>query len=141
MNFISFILLWSLFGGFAGQQPNRIDVLEVTVENVRPGRGHVRVCLFDNKADFFGNALRCFDVPATDENAIVKVTFDGLDDKEYAVAVYQDFNQNGILDRSWLGLPKEPYGFSNNPSTFFGPPGFSRVAFQLRQNNSINIRL
>lgn len=141
MYFILFILLCSLFGGVTGQKSNSVDTLEVAVENVRPGKGYVRVCLFDNKADFFGNALRCFDVPPPDDHSNVMVSFDGLEDKKYAVAVYQDFNQNGILDRNWLGLPKEPYGFSNNPSTFFGPPGFSRVAFDLRQSNSIVIRL
>lgn len=31
----------------------------------------------------------------------------------YAVAVFQDINGNGQLDRTPLGLPLEPYGFSN----------------------------
>ncbi len=141
MNFVSLVLFCTLFGGFTGREPMSVDTLEVTVENVRPGKGHVRVCLFDNKEDFFGSALRCFDVPAPNDSTTVKVSFDGLEEKKYAVAVYQDFNQNSILDRNWLGLPKEPYGFSNNPSTFFGPPGFSRVAFHLHQSNSIIIRL
>lgn len=141
MNFISFFLLCTLTCGVTDPGSSVVDRLEVTVENVRPGKGHVRVCLFNNKADFFGNALRCFDVPPPDDHSNVMVSFDGLEDKKYAVAVYQDFNQNGILDRNWLGLPKEPYGFSNNPSTFFGPPGFSRVAFDLRQSDSIVIRL
>jgi uncharacterized protein (DUF2141 family) len=141
MNFIPLILFFSLFGGFNSREANSVYTLEVIVENVTPGKGHVRICLFDNKADFFGNARLCVDVPAPEDQTSVKASFDHLEEKEHAVAVYQDFNQNGILDRNWLGLPKEPYGFSNNPSTFFGPPGFSRVAFNLRQSGSITIRL
>ena len=32
----------------------------------------------------------------------------------YAVAVYQDVNDNGKLDSNFIRIPKEPYGFSNN---------------------------
>ncbi len=32
----------------------------------------------------------------------------------YAIAVFHDRNGNGKLDRSLIGLPSEPYGFSNN---------------------------
>jgi uncharacterized protein (DUF2141 family) len=32
----------------------------------------------------------------------------------YAVAVYHDANGNGRLDRSAIGFPQEPYGFSND---------------------------
>ena len=32
----------------------------------------------------------------------------------YAVAVFHDTNGNGKLDRSFIGLPSEPYGFSND---------------------------
>ncbi len=31
---------------------------------------------------------------------------------EYAVAVIQDLNENEKLDKNFLGIPKEPYGFS-----------------------------
>ena len=32
----------------------------------------------------------------------------------YAIAVYHDANGNGRLDRSAIGFPQEPYGFSND---------------------------
>lgn len=32
----------------------------------------------------------------------------------YAIAVFHDTNGNGKLDRSFIGLPQEPYGFSND---------------------------
>ncbi|MBM3418733.1 MAG: DUF2141 domain-containing protein, partial [Bacteroidetes bacterium] len=31
-----------------------------------------------------------------------------------AVAVYQDLDRNGRLDKSAFGFPTEPYGFSRN---------------------------
>jgi uncharacterized protein (DUF2141 family) len=115
--------------------------LEVIVKNVRPQKGHVRVCLFDNKNDFFNKALKCYDVDAPEYENSILVIFNGLKNSRHAVAVYQDYNQNGILDRNWLGLPKEPYGFSNNPSTYFGPPGFLRASFEMKESKTIIISL
>ena len=31
---------------------------------------------------------------------------------DYAVAIIQDLNENEKLDKNFLGIPKEPYGFS-----------------------------
>ena len=45
----------------------------------------------------------------------------------FALAVYHDRNANRRFDRTGLGLPAEPFGFSNNPSTLFGLPSFSSV--------------
>lgn len=52
----------------------------------------------------------------------------------YAFAVYHDRNANRKFDRTAIGLPAEPGGFSNNPSTFFGLPSFSSVRLNVPRN-------
>jgi uncharacterized protein (DUF2141 family) len=49
----------------------------------------------------------------------------------YAVAVFHDRNDNGELDRTTLGPPAEPYGFSNDARGTFGPPQFDSAAVEL----------
>lgn len=51
---------------------------------------------------------------------------------EYAVMVYNDENGNGQLDRNFIGIPREPMGFSNSywPQ---GPPAFVRAVFRLEE--------
>jgi uncharacterized protein (DUF2141 family) len=44
--------------------------------------------------------------------------------------VVHDQNNNLKLDTNFLGLPKEPYGFSNNPKVV-GKPSFDAVKFKL----------
>ncbi|HRJ30144.1 MAG TPA: DUF2141 domain-containing protein [Cyclobacteriaceae bacterium] len=126
---ISFTMLWA-----------QDTTLKISVQKVQPGQGHVRVCLFDNEKDFLNRARQCIDVEATGETS-VQTTFQQVENGTYAVVVYQDMNSNGKLDRNWMGLPAEPYGFSNNPSTLFGPPSFSKASFQLTKSTSIIIRL
>jgi uncharacterized protein (DUF2141 family) len=60
----------------------------------------------------------------------------------FALAVYHDRNANRRFDRNAIGLPAEPGGFSNNPSTFFGLPSFSAVRLNVPRNGmSTDVRL
>ena len=49
----------------------------------------------------------------------------------YAVTVYHDRDNSGKLETGAFGIPKEPVGFSNNPTFLFGPPFFDAAAIQL----------
>ena len=60
----------------------------------------------------------------------------------YAVAVYQDMNGNGQLDKNAVGIPTEPYAFSNNPAVKWRAPTFKETALQLNQaKQAISITL
>ena len=68
-------------------------------------------------------------------------TFKNLEPGKYAVVVIQDLNDNRTLDTNFMRIPKEPYGFSNNPSTTFGPPDFEGASFEVRSDTEIEVRL
>jgi hypothetical protein len=53
------------------------------------------------------------------------------------VAVFHDENMNGQLDKNMFGIPKEGYGFSNNPKKSIGPPKFADAKFQLDQPEKV----
>lgn len=57
--------------------------------------------------------------------------FSGLPYGRYAVSVLHDENSNGRLDATWLGLPREGVGASNDPASRLGPPSFKAAAFEL----------
>ncbi|HUB17127.1 MAG TPA: DUF2141 domain-containing protein [Acidobacteriaceae bacterium] len=42
----------------------------------------------------------------------------------YAAVVIHDENSNMKLDRNFLGIPQEGFGFSNNPRVLFSAPSF-----------------
>ena len=48
---------------------------------------------------------------------------------EWAVALTQDTNDNDQLDKNFLGIPTEPYAFSNNVRPRFAPPKFEECKF------------
>ena len=49
-------------------------------------------------------------------------------DTDIAVLVYFDANDNGTLDKNFIGIPREPIGLSNGYRPT-GPPSFQRAAF------------
>ncbi len=131
------ILLWFFL---TQSTPSNNYQLDVKVDNVKSQQGIIKVCIFHNEEDFFGRGLKCIEErPGANNNTIVR--FNDLPLGTYAVVVYHDINENGRLDRNFLGIPSEPYGFSNNPSTLFGPPSFQKAAFYLSKNHTIQIKL
>lgn len=56
---------------------------------------------------------------------------DSLFPGTYAVKVFQDVNGNAVLDKSWLGWPVEPVGYSNEAPINSGEPPFRLAAFSL----------
>jgi uncharacterized protein (DUF2141 family) len=49
---------------------------------------------------------------------------------EYALAIYQDVNDNGKIDKNLIGIPTEPYAFSNNYKPTVKAPAFSDCRFR-----------
>ncbi|MBK8574467.1 MAG: DUF2141 domain-containing protein [Elusimicrobia bacterium] len=62
---------------------------------------------------------------------------------EYALVVFHDANSNGLMDKNFIGIPREWLGFSNRywPE---GPPTFLRAAFTLAADETkiidVNLR-
>ena len=47
----------------------------------------------------------------------------------FATGIYHDLSANKRFDKDLFELPAEPYGISNNPRIFFGPPSLEESAF------------
>lgn len=107
-----------------------VGTIEVDVGRLRSDRGQLRLCLTAEPASF----PSCVDdaratartVPASQR----VVRFEGLPYGEFAVAVIHDANSNARLD-TFVGIPREGFGFSNNPPLGFGAPRFAAARFRL----------
>ena len=130
----TFLLLVSMYS--AGQ--NR---LEVEVTKIKDLEGQVQVCLFKDGVGFLskGAPVACTWMEAN--SGTISYVFDSVSAGEYAVIVIHDLNKNKTLDTNFLRIPSEPYGFSNNPSTTFGPPDFEGAAFQISGDTKIKVEL
>lgn len=97
----------------------------VRVDNVRPGQGTVRVAIYA-EAQWLTEPLSVGEVRARDGS--VRLEFSAPAQRRVALAAYQDLNGDGRLNRNIIGLPTEPYAFSNNAPARFGAPSFADAA-------------
>lgn len=101
--------------------------LKVVVTGMEPSTGTVELSLFDSE-DSFMKEPRLQHSGSPDENGEFAWNFDALLEGRYALVAVHDANDNGKLDRGFLGFGDESYGFSNNVRPWFGWPDFSDAA-------------
>ncbi|MBL6667582.1 MAG: DUF2141 domain-containing protein [Crocinitomicaceae bacterium] len=116
------------------------DDLTVVVSGCKSQKGQLFIALYDDKDIFpiFGKQLIGEIVPLS-KTPRHEFTFKDLAHKTYAIAVFHDLNSNGKLDKNAIGLPLEPYGFSNNARNTFSAPSFSQASFVHGDEQSISI--
>ena len=127
----------------AGAQANEAGLasLAVTVTGIKNAKGVVRLALCPAGAAFPDcgkRAARTETLPI--EGGQARVTLTGLAPGSYAVSVFHDANSNGKLD-TFAGIPREGYGFSNNPAFQPRAPRFSETAMDVAGAAAANIRL
>ena len=59
----------------------------------------------------------------------------------YAIALFVDANKNLKIDKNFLGIPKEQFGFSNNVMGRLSAPSFEQAKFKVEGNTLQNIKL
>ena len=107
--------------------------LEITVTKVTNASGTMIITVVDKPEDWMKPSyFSIVRLPVSSTDDVVWV-IDDVPAGTYAVSVIQDLNGNGVLDASFLGLPKEPYGFSGSKSIL--PPKFNKASFAVGTDN------
>ncbi len=116
------------------------STLNIHVTNINNTKGQVLIALY-NSPDNFPEAEAKYQgykiKPISGRS--VSQTVENLPPGRYAVVAFHDANDNGKLDKNWVGRPTEQYGFSNGVTR----PDFEKSAFVLPKTGikSITIKL
>ena len=117
--------------------------LTVSVSGMRSDKGNITITIYpDDAAHFLDGAYKLARqmVPVT--LPVTSACFLLPAPGTYAVALFHDENDDHHLNTNALGIPTEGYGFSNNPTLYFGPPDLNRVRISLHAgDNPIAIRM
>ncbi len=119
--------------------------LTITVAQIEHHRGEILMALHSHKGTYLSKdpdsvPYRSQTARVTDDSQLLLVVGD-LPVGKYAVSIFHDVNSNGELDTGFLGIPKEPYGFSNNVNSMT-PPSFEDALFTFSsESNEVEIRL
>ncbi len=122
---------------------NKVKSAELVIKvlNIEENVGFIHFAVYD-KPEFFPEnegkkiGLKKKVVELIDN----EITLKDLDESNYAVAIYHDKNSNNKFD-TFLSIPQEKFGFSNDAQVFFGPPSFDEASFFLKKNQRLKIEI
>ena len=132
------LIMLTLYDGYSQSKKTSLT-LRIEVASFENTKGVLRVCVTDQKDDFLKSCA--FSKIVTVEDDTVSLKIENIEKGNYAVSVYHDENNSGILETGGVfGIPLEPYGFSNNPNMTFGP-SYKKSVFKMASDKNINIKL
>lgn len=101
--------------------------LTIEIGDLRNNKGQVHLELMNEHEEIVAAQSRNI----ADNTCIIRI--DGLNAGRYTFKFFHDENNNKELDTNWLGIPREGFGFSNNPGIVFGPPSAEKILFELKE--------
>lgn len=131
----------SLLIGAAGAGGARAAeaTLEIIVDGIKTEKGQIFVGVFTNADTFKSGVGAVAEELIPVDGDTVSVTFTGLESGIHAIKLFHDVNGNGDLDTNFVGIPTEPFGFSNNAVARFGPPNFDKTRFDLAEGKNKHV--
>ena len=121
----------TIMAGNFGQELNK---LTISFDSLSTDQGKIMVLVKDqNNKDIAKLVL-----PIHNKSASA-ILF--LPNGNYAVVAYHDINQNEDLDTNIVGIPSEPYGFSNNARGLMGEPDLEDQLVEVESDTKITFDL
>ena len=126
--FFCLMCLWSAYA----------QTTQNVVTGIQEHSGMIAISIHDS-AESFNKRLpyRTAELAVTGEQAVYHIQ---LKAGEYAFCVYHDVNNDGKLNTNAIGIPKEPYGFSNYNGKGF-PGNFKKHKVLIGEAMTITIPL
>lgn len=121
------------------KEESKTITLTVGFEVTKYNKGSILFALYDSETNYMKSAMHNVKVKVENNKAIIKI--ENLSKGSYGFSFFHDVNNDGKLNKNFLGIPKEPYGFSNGEKGSFGPPDFEDIKFELKQDTTLNVRI
>lgn len=102
----------------------------VEVEGLRSNRGAVLGALFRSRDGWTEEGREIATCRADIDGRTATCVLSDVAPGTYAFAFLHDEDGDGALDRDWIGLPSEGFGFSNDAAPVLGPPSFESASFR-----------
>jgi len=138
------VALFALFhSANADAQPKmETATLEVMVTGLQADTGTVWIGVYASQEDWQNQREHAAgQVEVIDGRASAR--FEDVQSGTLGVQVFHDANDNGDFDKNMLGMPRERYGFSNNPFPRMRGANWDEAVFSLEpgQTGTVTIEL
>jgi len=112
----------------------KLATVEVKVTGINNNQGVVRIAMFNSPQAF---SDKNDTAPYAFKKGIARIdgqnqaiyTFKNVPYGVYAIKLFHDADNSGILKKNFFGKPQEGFGFSNNPAIMNQAPSFDQARF------------
>jgi len=112
--------------------PTLAGEVHAAIDGVHSAKGHIVCGIFRSAKGFPKETRRAFKLLSLPANSAgVLCAFSDLPAGTYAISVFHDENDDGVLNTNFVGMPREGYGFSNNHTYAMHPASFEESHFTL----------
>ena len=112
--------------------------VKVKILNVKTNEGKITLSIHSSKESFKKHIPEYTIVLESSDSEIETII--SLPDGEYAFCIFQDLNNDNKLNTNLVGIPKEPFGFSNyNGSSV--PGNFEKHKVIINKDTEVSIAL
>lgn len=123
----------------AFSQENETVNLTIEFTVTKYDKGSIYLALYNSAGTYMKQGYMSSHAEVHEGKA--KISFENIEKGTYAFSMFHDVNGNEKMDKNFMGIPKEPYGFSNDKKGKFGPPDFEKVKFELDKNETIQVSI
>jgi uncharacterized protein (DUF2141 family) len=111
--------------------------LQIQFTQVTVAKGSIMLGIYDRESAFMDpKQARLLKILPVTQTGSLELELSGLPEGSCAISAYHDVNGNGQLDKNLLGIPTEPYVFSNQARPKFRAPRWEEAKMELGKNGS-----
>jgi uncharacterized protein (DUF2141 family) len=114
--------------------------LIVEVTNIEVLEGRIELGLYDDPNVFLSTTEQYRWLLKPVDSYTVIIAIDSIPEGWYAISLMHDLNSNGEMEKNFIGIPLEPYGFSKNIKPRFSKPDFEDAQFYYN-GISLNVKI
>ena len=141
---IFFLFITSIsLTSYTRSEDKELYSLTVNVADLQNSKGIVQFSLYNRDGVFPDEQFERYykQLKSSIVNNATTITFNNLPKGTYAVNIFHDENNNGIIDKGWV-LPIEGLGFSNFQAlNILNRPNFKKAKFELNADKTIKVKI
>ncbi|UTC61413.1 DUF2141 domain-containing protein [Treponema sp. OMZ 787] len=132
-----FTIFLAVFTGLYSEETGPEFEVTLNITNIETIEGKLFLAIYQDAKSFKKKEpLKTLSIKVEAKDMTIT---EKLPEGEYVFFVYQDLNENDKLDRNFLGMPKEPVGYSNHKGG--KPKGFDKLKVEIKENKSVGIKV
>lgn len=105
--------------------------IRIVIKGIDETKGTIKLALCNSEESYSGEAFKKYSIVVDKDSLIIEMN--DIPFGKYAFKLFHDVDNNGILNKNFLGIPTEDYAFSNNAKGMFGPASYEDAVFELNK--------